>query len=99
MPRSGDAGNYLGVWLGREDGSLTNPYGGPDRPVTPLAGLLGSGDSGGSAWMNTETGWVIIGVNSNGSGNAAYGDSSWFTRVSSHRDWIRSIFPEARFSP
>lgn len=99
LPKSGDAGNYLGVWLGRENGSLTNPYGGSNKPATPLTGLLGSGDSGGSAWMRVGGVWVVVGVNSNGSGTAAYGDSSWFTRVSTHRDWIRGIVPDARFNP
>lgn len=99
MPRNDDGGNYLGIWLGREDGSLSNPYGGDDKPANPLVGLLGSGDSGGSAWMKVGGQWVIVAVNSNGSGTASYGDSSWFTRVSPHRDWIRKIFPGARFSP
>jgi hypothetical protein len=98
LPVGDDAGNYLGVWLGREDGSLENPYGGSNRPATPLAGLLGSGDSGGSAWMKLKDEWVIVGVNSNGDGNASYGNSSWFTRVSFHQKWIRSIFPGARFA-
>lgn len=97
-PRDGDSGNYLSVWLPREDGGLANPYGGSNKPATPLAGLLGSGDSGGSAWMPRGNDWVVVGVNSNGSGNASYGDSSWFTRVSPLRDWITRIFPGARFS-
>lgn len=96
---SADAGGYLSVFLAREDGGIANPYGGSDRPPTRLAGLLGSGDSGGSAWMRVDGAWVVAGVNSNGSGNAEYGDSSWFTRVAPHRDWITGIFPGARFSP
>ena len=93
-----DAGGYLGVFLGREDGTVENPYGGSATPPNRLAGLLGSGDSGGSAWMQSGAGWVIVGVNSNGSGEAAYGDSSWFARVGPHRDWITDIFPGARFT-
>lgn len=100
MPETGDAGNYLGVWLPREDGGVDSPYDGSDPvPATPLAGLLGSGDSGGSAWMEDGGRWVLVGVNSNGSGNAQYGDQSWFTRVALHRKWILKIFPQARFSP
>lgn len=99
MPRKGDGGNYLGIWLGREDGGLSNPYGGPNKPINDLAGLLGSGDSGGSAWMQVEGHWRVVGVNSNGSGTASYGDSSWFTRLSPHQDWLRGLFPGARFSP
>lgn len=100
LPKDADGGNYLGVWLGAEDGRLTNPYGGAVKPATPLAGLLGSGDSGGSAWMTLGDGrWVVVAVNSNGSGNAAYGDSSWFTRLAPHRAWLTKIFPGARFLP
>ena len=95
---SHDRGNTLGVFMPKEDGSIENPYGGSSRPVTRLVGLLGSGDSGGSAWMETEEGWVLVGVNSNGDGDAGYGDSSWFTRVSPHQGWVRGIFPGARFS-
>lgn len=95
-----EAGNELGIFLPKEDGSIENSLGGSNRPATPLVGLLGSGDSGGSAWMKTKAaGWVLVGVNSNGTGEAAYGETSWFCRVSPHRNWIRSIFPDARFSP
>lgn len=98
MPRKKDAGNYIGVFLPKEDGSLENPYGGSRRPANRMIGLLGAGDSGGSTWMKDESGWVIVGVNSNGTGNARYGESSWMARVSPHRDWIRGIFPGALFS-
>ncbi|MFD2264532.1 trypsin-like serine protease [Lacibacterium aquatile] len=96
--RNGDAGNFLGVYLPREDGKVENPFGGDTRPASPLVGLLGAGDSGGSAWLQIEGKWVIVGVNSNGDGNAQYGDASWFTRVSPHGDWIARIFPGARFT-
>lgn len=98
LGRNHDAGNYLGIYLPKEDGSLPNPHGGSNKPATRLVGLLGSGDSGGSAWMLWQGQWVITGVNSNGSGTAAYGEESWFTRVSAHRAWISGIFPGARFS-
>jgi hypothetical protein len=95
---AGDGGNYLGIYLPREDGTIPNPYGGKARPATRLVGLLGSGDSGGSAWMETKAGrWVIVGVNSNGSGTASYGDSSWFARVAPHREWIAGIYPGVLF--
>jgi len=98
-PKTGDAGNYMGIWLPKEDGSLPNPLDddGITEPETPLTGILGSGDSGGPAWIQTENGWAIAGINSDGSGNAAYGDVSWFPRVSHVRDWIKEIMPEARF--
>lgn len=99
LPKGDDGGNYLGIFLPKEDGSMKNPYGGARKPVTAMVGLLGSGDSGGSAWMKGDNGeWVIVGVNSNGSGTASYGDSSWFARVSPHRGWIENIFPGVRFS-
>jgi len=94
-----EAGNELGVFLPKEDGSIENSLGGSNEPATPLVGLLGSGDSGGSAWMKTRAGWVLVGVNSNGTGEATYGETSWFCRVSPHRKWIASIFPGTRFSP
>ena len=51
-----------------------------------LDGILGSGDSGGSAWIRTEgNGWAVGGVNANGNGDT-YGAQSWFARVSGVRD-------------
>lgn len=99
VPKTGDAGNYFGVWLPKEDGSLANPLddNGITKPVSSLAGILGSGDSGGPAWIKTDQGWAIAGVNSDGSGNAAYGDISWFPRVSQVHGWIQEIVPNARF--
>ncbi len=94
-----EAGNELGIFLPKEDGSIENSLGGSNQPATPLVGLLGSGDSGGSAWMKTKAGWLLVGVNSNGTGEATYGETSWFCRVSPHRKWIASIFPDVRFSP
>jgi len=98
LPEDDEGGNYLGVFLPREDGGVPNPYGGGAKPATPLVGLLGSGDSGGSAWMQSDGGWVLVGVNSNGSGTAVYGDSSWFTRVAPHRRWIAGIVPNVVFA-
>lgn len=97
VPRDDDGGNYLGVFLPKEDGSIANPYGGARKPANRLVGLLGAGDSGGSTWMKLGSRWVIVGVNGNGTGRARYGDSSWMARVSPHRDWIVGHFPGARF--
>jgi len=105
LRRSADAedfGNYLTVFLPREDGRIENPLGGPRRPVSRLAGLLGAGDSGGSAWMPLGDapgdGWAVVGINTSGDGKAQYGDSSWFVRVSGIRGWVSSVFPGARFT-
>ncbi len=86
-PRGGDAGNWLQVTLRRES-----------EGAGRLDGLLGSGDSGGSAWMKTErSGWAIVGINANGTGNATYGEQSEFARVSGLRDWILRLAPGAHF--
>ncbi|STX44443.1 V8-like Glu-specific endopeptidase [Legionella donaldsonii] len=100
VPKKGDAGNYIGIWLPKEDGSLSNPFTeeGITKPVSALSGILGSGDSGGPAWIRTENGWAIVGINSNGSGNAAYGDKSWFPRISHVRGWIEQIVPNTLFT-
>lgn len=100
LPGAGnDAGNYLGIYLPKEDGSVPNPYGGATVPATRLAGLLGSGDSGSGAWFQLDDGrWVLAGVASDGSPPAAYGDSSWFARISTQRAWILSVFPGAKFA-
>lgn len=79
--------NYFGVTLRREQ-----------RGTAPLDGLLGAGDSGGSTWIHTSAGWIIVGINSNGDGDSKYGDHSYFTRVSGLHDWILRHFPAARFS-
>lgn len=85
-PRSGDAGNWLGVTLRRESE-------GTER----LDGILGSGDSGGSAWIRTAGGgWAMCGVNANGNGDT-YGAQSWFARVSGVRDWLNATMPGLRF--
>ena len=94
-----DIGNFLGVFLPAEDGSIENPYGGATRPGSRLAGLLGSGDSGGPAFMQEGGRWVLVGVNSNGTGNAEAGQTSWFVRVSGKREWILEHAPMARFAP
>jgi len=86
VPTTGDAGNWLGVTLRRESE-------GAER----LDGILGSGDSGGSAWLRTESGgWAICGVNANGNGDT-YGSQSWFARVSGVRDWLNATVPGLRF--
>jgi hypothetical protein len=86
VPQSGDAGNWLGVTLRRESE-------GAER----LDGILGSGDSGGSAWIRTEGGgWAVCGVNANGDGDT-YGSQSWFARVSGVRDWLNATVPGLRF--
>ena len=85
VPKSGDAGNWLGVTLRRESE-------GAER----LDGILGSGDSGGSAWIRTPGGWAICGVAANGNGDT-YGSQSWFARVSGVRDWLTATVPGLRF--
>ena len=83
-PRTGDRGNWLSVKLRRES-----------EGAGRLDGLLGSGDSGGSLWMQTPAGWAVVGVNANGGDR--YGDSSYFARVSGLRPWLTSHLPGLRF--
>lgn len=66
---------------------------GEARPLDALEGILGSGDSGGAAWIETPAGWAIVGVNTWGDGST-YGSVSGFGRVSTQLDWIASHFPD-----
>ncbi|QUW00398.1 peptidase S1 [Chloracidobacterium sp. MS 40/45] len=95
LPKGEDGGNYLGIDFDKEDGSATNTYGEP-TPVNEYEGALGSGDSGGSCWMQYEGQWCVIGVNANGN-TSKYGAVSYFARVSGQVDWIMSVFPGAKF--
>jgi hypothetical protein len=83
-PRTDDRCNWLSVTLRRET-----------EGAGRLDGLLGSGDSGGSLWMQTQAGWAVVGVNANGGDR--YGDSSCFARVSGLRPWLNSHVPGLRF--
>jgi len=85
VPKKGDAGNWFDVSLRRES-----------EGAGRLDGLLGSGDSGGSTWINRAGRWAIVGVNSNGDGET-YGSSSSFTWVAGVRDWIAANVPGTRF--
>src|SRR4051812_31220749 len=86
-PDGADAGNWLRVTLRREA-----------EGASRLDGLLGSGDSGGSTWLRTGGQWAIAGVNANGTGNATYGESSYFARVSGVREWLARTVPGVRFT-
>ncbi len=99
LVESREEGDYFGIFLPRENGSLRNPNGGPRRPITRFAGLLGVGDSGGPAFIETTAGWVVAGINSSGSGVAQYGDMSWFVRVAAAQSWIELVFAGAQFWP
>lgn len=84
-PQDADAGNWLAVTLRRED-----------EGAGRLDGILGSGDSGGSAWLLAGGLWAIAGVNANGTGDT-YGSQSFFARVSGARDWLNSVVPGLTF--
>ncbi|MFI5002638.1 MAG: trypsin-like serine protease [Reyranellales bacterium] len=84
VPEDEDAGNWFGVTLHREG-----------EGASRLDGILGAGDSGGSAWIRTAGGWAIAGVNSNG--GETYDAHAYFARVSGARDWIGRFAPIARF--
>ena len=87
VPKDKDAGNWLSVTLLRES-----------EGASRLDGLLGSGDSGGSTWLRSSGQWAIAGVNASGTGNAVYGESSYFARVSGVRDWLADTLPGLRFT-
>lgn len=84
-PRDEDRGNWLSVTLRHES-----------EGAGRLDGLLGSGDSGGSLWIQTAAGWAIAGVNANG--GDTYGDRSYFARVSGVRSWLLSNLPGLQFA-
>lgn len=84
-PGGADAGNWLSVTLRRES-----------EGASRLDGILGSGDSGGSAWVAAGGGWAIAGVNANGNGDT-YGSQSYFARVSGVHDWLTQTVPGLRF--
>lgn len=70
--------------------------GGAD-PVDELEGILGSGDSGGAAWIRTRQGWAIAATNTWGD-DSTYGSISGFSRISTQLDWVASVFPGLRTS-
>jgi hypothetical protein len=85
VPRDSDAGNWFGVTLRRES-----------EGASRLDGILGSGDSGGSTWLQSGGVWAIAGVNSNG--GEEYESHAYFARVSGVRDWIGRFAPGVRFT-
>jgi hypothetical protein len=84
-PKDEDRGNWLSVTFRRDS-----------EGAGRLDGILGSGDSGGSLWIQTATGWTIAGVNANATGET-YGARAYFARVSGLRRWLSSILPGLRF--
>jgi hypothetical protein len=90
--------NLLVVDFDNEAGG-TNVLEGDAYPVDSLEGVLGAGDSGGSTWIKVRGGWAIAGVNVWGDHEAVYGSLSAMARVSTQQDWIKSIFPQAQFTP
>jgi hypothetical protein len=87
----GDMENNLIVDFDSEagDASVT----GKAKPVDKMEGILGSGDSGGAAWIKTPEGWAIAGTNTWGD-ESVYGAVSGFSRVSTQLDWIAGIYPD-----
>ncbi|MCA0303903.1 MAG: trypsin-like serine protease [Proteobacteria bacterium] len=82
-----DSGNWMSVTLRR-----------PSEGAGRLDGLLGSGDSGGSAWMRRDGAWYVVGVNVSGTG-VTYGEQSFFLRLAGIRPWLSGLLPGLRFSP
>lgn len=86
VPGDDDAGNWYRVTLRRD------AEGGKR-----LDGILGGGDSGGSAWIQRGGRWFVVGVNVTGSGDK-YDDHSYFTRLIGVRPWLNAILPGLRFT-
>lgn len=82
-----DLGNWMSVTLRR-----------PSEGAGRLDGLIGTGDSGGSAWMQRDGRWYLVGVGVSGTGTA-YGDESFFLRLAGIRPWLSALLPGLRFSP
>ncbi len=91
-----NGGNLLIIDLDSEEGDA-NALDGDAMPIDALEGGLASGDSGGAAWIEAGDGWAIAGVNV-WVDDAVYGSISAMARVSTQADWIRGIFPAARFT-
>lgn len=87
----GKGGNQLLVDFDSEDGSTNVFEDGDPLPVDEYEGVLGSGDSGGSLWIETDEGWAIVGVNDWGD-DAVYGSTGGFGRISPQYKWVKSIF-------
>ncbi len=85
--------NNLIVDLDAEDGGSNVT--GDAEPIDELEGILGSGDSGGAAWIETANGWAIVATNTWGD-DAIYGSISGFSRISTQLDWVREVFPDIR---
>jgi hypothetical protein len=85
--------NSLIVDFDSEEGDAS-VMGGSD-PVDEMEGILGSGDSGGAAWIRTRQGWAVVATNTWGD-DSVYGSVSGFSRISTQLDWIASVFPGIR---
>lgn len=81
-----DSGNWMRVTLRR-----------PEEGAGRLDALLGSGDSGGSAWIERGGRWYLAGVNTSGTGET-YGEQSYFLRLAGIRPWLSGLLPGLRFS-
>jgi hypothetical protein len=79
-----DSGNELRVTLRR-----------PNDGGARMDGILGGGDSGGSAWMRSNGRWHVIGVNC--SGGEKYEDHAYFARLTGVRPWLLRYLPGLRF--
>ncbi|HVY84388.1 MAG TPA: trypsin-like serine protease [Caulobacterales bacterium] len=95
--RDEDWGNVLSIDLDQPHGPGKNRWG-DSEPVSPLEGILAPGDSGGSMWMQFNTGWRLVGVNSSGDPGADYQDVSNFARIATQQEWIQWIYPGAHFA-
>jgi hypothetical protein len=83
------------------DGQLVFDFDPPDSPdATELEGVSGPGDSGGPAFIRDGGRLHLVGVSvaqdGQGRGPGRYGAREFYTRVSDHVDWIRSVVADRR---
>lgn len=79
----------------RGDDNALADIGSDPYPIDRLEGALGSGDSGGSIWIQQNGGWMLAGINS--AGGRGYGGLDWFARIATQHELLRGVFPGAHF--
>ncbi len=78
-----------------EDLWITFDFDSPQYNALALEGISGPGDSGGPAFISTPTGLKVAGVSShqrnNNDGEGLYGVKEYYTRTSTHKQWIEDL--------
>lgn len=79
---------------------ITFEFNSPFSGALALEGISGPGDSGGPALINTTAGLRVAGVSShqrnNDSGEGLYGVEEYYTRTSTHIEWLNTTMNASR---